>query len=166
MHKNRALLLDRDRFTFMPDLFPFLRSARDRGYRLAVLTNQAGVARGYFSQQDYQRVNAHMLGCLRREQIEIELSLCCFEHPDGVVSDLARDSFWRKPNPGMVLEVVRRLDLDPARSVFLGDAWRDMQAAQSGGIGKCLWLAPEKTEAPEGIVLVKDFAQALTALSA
>ena len=80
MHKNRALLLDRDgvinidtayvgqvdRFTFMPDLFPFLRSARDRGYRLAVLTNQAGVARGYFSQQDYQRVNAHMLGCLRR----------------------------------------------------------------------------------------------------
>jgi len=179
MNKNRALLLDRDgvvnvdcgyvgsigRFEFMPGLFVFLRAARDLGYRLAILTNQSGVARGMYSAQDHEAVTDHMLAELRREKIAIDLNLVCFEHPEGTVGVYARESFWRKPNPGMVLEAVRRLDLDPARSVFIGDNWRDMQAAQGGGIGNCLWLTREKAEARAGVRVVRDFDEALTALS-
>ncbi|MGB9151522.1 MAG: HAD family hydrolase [Alphaproteobacteria bacterium] len=175
MNKNRALLLDRDgvinldhayvgtidRFEFMPGLFPFLRAVRDLGYRIAILTNQAGVARGKYSENDYASLTAYMLAELRREQIPVELVLACFEHPDGTVPAYTRESFWRKPNPGMVLEAVRRLDLDPATSAFLGDNLRDMQAAQSGGIGHCLWLTAEKAAAPAGVTLVKDFSEAL-----
>ena len=180
MNKNRALLLDRDgvinvdhgyvgavpQFDFMPGLFPFLRAARDRGYLLAVLTNQSGVARGMFSQDDYGRVTDHMLAGLRREKIEIDLTLACFAHPQGTIAAYARESFWRKPNPGMVMEAVRKLDLDAARSAFLGDNPRDMQAAQGGGIGKCLWLTQEKPDAPMGVSAVKNYDDALKALSA
>jgi len=179
MNKNRALLLDRDgvinidtayvgqveRFTFMPDLFPFLRAVRDLGYRLAVLTNQAGVARGFYSEADYHTVTAHMLDVFRHEQIEIELTLACFEHPEGTVRPYARESFWRKPNAGMVLEAIRRLDIDPSRSAFLGDALRDMQAAQAGGIKHCLWLT-QQPKIPTGITQVSTYADALRVLSA
>ena len=174
MNNYRGLLLDRDgvinvdrgfvgsidQFDFMSGIFPFLRAARDKGYRLAILTNQSGVARGYYSVTDYERVTTHMLSELRREKIDIDLTLACFEHAEGMVPTYARDSFWRKPNPGMVLEAIRRLDLDPARSAFLGDNLRDMQAAQSGGIGQCLWLTQEKPAPPSGVTVVEDLAAA------
>lgn len=178
--KNRALLLDRDgvinvdtgyigsvdAFVFLPGLFPFLRAVQQRGYRLAVLTNQSGVARRLYGVEDYERVTAHMLKTLRREGITLDLTLACFEHPQGTVAPYARQSFWRKPNPGMVLDAVRRMNLDASRCAFLGDAERDMQAAQSGGIGQCLWLTKEKTPRIPGVVCVEDFDAALKLLGA
>jgi D-glycero-D-manno-heptose 1,7-bisphosphate phosphatase len=175
MNKNRALLLDRDgvinidhayvgaadRFEFTPGLFAFLRAARDLGYRLAILTNQSGVARGMYDEKAYAQVTAYMLTALQREQIPVELTLACFEHPEGAITAYARESFWRKPNPGMVLEAIRRLDLNPAHCAFLGDNLRDMQAAQSGGIGHCLWLTTENNGAPPGVTIVKNFPEAL-----
>ncbi|MDE1900517.1 MAG: HAD family hydrolase [Alphaproteobacteria bacterium] len=179
MTGNRALLLDRDgvinidcgyvgdvaRFEFMPGLFPFLRAVRDRGFRLAVLTNQSGVARGLYGAADHAAVTAHMLTALKREGIDIDLNLACFEHPEGTVAPYARESFWRKPHPGMVLEAVRRLDLDASRSAFLGDNLRDMQAAQGGGIGACLWLTQKKPVPPPGVRVVTGFDEALINLS-
>jgi D-glycero-D-manno-heptose 1,7-bisphosphate phosphatase len=175
MTKTRALLLDRDGiinidhgyvgkigdFEFMPGIFAFLRAARDRGYLLAILTNQAGVARGFYGVEDYHRLTAHMLKELKREGIEIDLTLACFEHSEGTVSEFTRTSFWRKPNPGMVCEAIRRLRCDPARSAFLGDALRDMQAGLAGGIGKNLWLTQDNPEMPVGVTRVKNFDEAL-----
>jgi len=180
MNKNRALLLDRDgvmnadsgyvgtidQFRFLPGLFPFLRAAQDRGYRLAILTNQSGVARGLYDESSYEKITAHMLQALRRENISIELALACFEHPEGSIAAYRRESFWRKPNGGMVLEAIRRLHCDPARSAFLGDNLRDMQAAQAGGIGKRLWLTQENPAAPAGVTIVGSYDEALIDLSA
>jgi D-glycero-D-manno-heptose 1,7-bisphosphate phosphatase len=178
MNNYRALLLDRDgvinvdkgyvgaawRFEFMPGLFPFLRALRDGGYRLAILTNQSGVARGLYTAEDYARVTAHMLAELRREKIDIDLTLACFEHGEGPVAPYARESFWRKPNPGMVMEAVRRLNLDPVRSAFLGDNLRDMEAAQAGSIQKGLWLTQENPAAPAGVHIIRTFDEALALL--
>jgi D-glycero-D-manno-heptose 1,7-bisphosphate phosphatase len=104
-----------------------------------------------------------MLKELSKENIAIDLILACFEHAEGTVQALSRASFWRKPNPGMVLEAVQRLRLDPARSAFLGDKISDMEAAKAGGIGKRLLLV-EKPEKADG-VLVKNFEDALKNLS-
>jgi D-glycero-D-manno-heptose 1,7-bisphosphate phosphatase len=180
MNKNSALLLDRDgvinadtgyvgsieRFSFLPGLFPFLRAARDLGYRLAILTNQAGVARGLYTESDFHRLTAHMLGELKREAIDIELVLACFEHAEAVVPAYARQSFWRKPLPGMVLEALRRLNADPARSAFVGDTLSDMKAAQGGGIRHCLWLTHDGSAAPVGVDPVKTYDEALVFLKA
>lgn len=174
---RRGLLLDRDgvinvdhgyvgkreQFEFIPALFPFLNAAQDLGFRLAVITNQAGVARGLYTAADYERLNAWMLAGLKRKGIEIDLVLACFEHEEGTVPAYRRQSFWRKPNPGMVMEAIVRLGLDPARSAFLGDHLRDMEAAQAAGIKTCLYLTKE-SRAPAGIVPVKDYDEALALL--
>ncbi len=176
--KRRGLLLDRDgvinvdrgyvgtreQFHFMSDVFPFLATAQDRGYRLAILTNQAGVARGYYTAQDFEALTEWMRQELSRNGIAIDLVLACYEHPEGKVPSLRRESFWRKPNPGMVLDSVQRLNLDPARSVFIGDQIRDMQAAQSAGIGACLLMNDHITEPLEGVTRVADFSEALCAM--
>jgi D-glycero-D-manno-heptose 1,7-bisphosphate phosphatase len=178
MNKNRALLLDRDGvinrdkayvgqiadFEFMPGLFPFLRAARDGGFRLAILTNQSGVARGLYTEQDYEKLTAYMLSELRREGIEIDLVLACFCHPEGTVHAYKRESFWRKPNAGMVLEAMGRMDLNGGASAFLGDSLRDLEAAQAGGIGKSLWLTVKESASPAGVIKVKDFDEALKVL--
>lgn len=180
MHKNRALLLDRDgvinvdhgyvgqawRFDFMPGIFPFLRAARDLGFRLAVFTNQSGVARGHYTAADHDEVTAHMLKELKKEGVDIDLPLVSFDHPDGTVPPYARESFWRKPNPGMALEIVRRLDLNPGRSACLGDNLRDVQAAQGAGIGTLLWLTDKADAPPQGVRTVRGFDEALAILSA
>ncbi|MDX2027529.1 MAG: HAD family hydrolase [Alphaproteobacteria bacterium] len=175
--KRRGLLLDRDgvinvdkdyvgsrdKFEFMPGIFPFLRAAQDKGFRLAILTNQSGVGRGLYTAQDFEKLMGWVLGELRREDIAVELTLACFEHKDGTIPGYSRESFWRKPNPGMVLEAVQRLNLDPARSTFLGDKLTDMQAAQAGGIGTRLFLN-SKAEKAEGAISVHNFDEALEAL--
>jgi D-glycero-D-manno-heptose 1,7-bisphosphate phosphatase len=176
--KRRALLLDRDgvvnidhgyvgkreQFEFMPGLFPFLRAVQDRGFRLAVITNQSGVARGFYTRQDYEKLTAWMRGELAKESIAIDHVFACFECEDGTDPAYSRQSFWRKPNPGMVLEAVQRMRLDPARSAFLGDHIRDMQAAEGGGIGLRLLLADHPKEKPRGVTVVKSFDEAFEAL--
>lgn len=177
---QRGLLLDRDgivnvdlgyvgtrdRFTFSLGLFPFLRAAQDRGYRLAIVTNQSGIARGMYSVDDYENLTRWMLDAFRKEGIWIELVLACFEHKGGTVEKYKRESFWRKPNPGMILEAAQRLRLDLVRSVMLGDSERDMQAALAAGVGTCLLMTGKEDQpAMPGVTVVRDFAQALMTLA-
>jgi len=176
--KQRGLLLDRDgvinvdrgyvgtreQFEFMPGLFPFLAAAQDAGFRLAILTNQSGVARGLYTVADHEKLTAWMQKELAGQGIAIDLVLACFEHPEGKVVAYARESFWRKPNPGMVLEAIQRLNLDPARSVFLGDQPRDMEAAKAGGIGMCLYLTKDDEAVPAQVRVVRNYEEALKIL--
>jgi D-glycero-D-manno-heptose 1,7-bisphosphate phosphatase len=150
--KRRGLLLDRDgvinvdhgyvakpeQFQFLPGLFPFLRAAQDMGFRLAILTNQSGVARGFYTAADYEKLMAWMRGKMAKQGISIDLALACFEHAEGTV---------------------------PARSAFLGDHLRDMQAAKAGGIGLRLLLTDHAKEKPEGVTVVRNFEEALGALA-
>jgi D-glycero-D-manno-heptose 1,7-bisphosphate phosphatase len=177
---RRALILDRDgvinvetnyvgsreKFTFTLGIFPFLREAQNLGYRLAIVTNQSGVARGLYTKGDYDDLTRWMLDAFRQEGIVIDLVLACFEYKDGTVEVFKRESFWRKPNPGMILEAAQRLGLDLGRSAFLGDQKRDMQAALQAGVGRCLLLSKE-THGNElaGVTVVPDFAQALQELT-
>ena len=145
----RALLLDRDgvvnvdhgyvvereRFTFMDGIFDLTRHAMDRGFRIAVITNQSGIARGYFTKAAFLNLSAWMCGEFQARGVELAGVFHCPYHRDGAVERYARHSFWRKPNPGMILEAALRLDLNLSRSVFLGDQPTDMQAAQAAGVG-------------------------------
>lgn len=133
-----------DRFAFKPGLFSFLRRARDCGFRLAVVTNQSGIARGYYSLRDYEALTAFMQEALAKEGIVLDLVLASFTHPEGVEESLRRVSFWRKPNPGLVLEAAQRLNLDLSRSIMIGDKESDMLAAMAAGVGKAYWFGGEK----------------------
>lgn len=160
----KALLLDRDgivnvdhgyvgdigRFTFMDGIFPLARHAVDRGFRVALITNQSGIARGYFTEAEFLDLSDWMRGMFLAQGVELAGVFHCPYHRSGKVERYARDSFWRKPNPGMILEAARRLNLDLSRSVFLGDQPTDMAAAQAAGIPRRIMLTKTGT-APENM---------------
>lgn len=171
--KSKGLLLDRDGvvnrdtgfigrkedFVFMPDLFPFLRRMRDQGYRIAIVTNQSGVARGYFSAADYNELTRWMLAELAAEGITIDLVLASFEHQDAKATVYRRGSYWRKPNPGMIFEAGLRLDLDLSRSIMIGDSARDIIAAQAAGVGQCYLLSDDAQTKMVGATSVSSLLQ-------
>lgn len=173
---HRGLLLDRDgvintengyvhsqdAFSFTPQLFPFLRAAQDNGWKLAIVTNQSGVAHAMYTKDDYHQFTNWILGQLRREGIDIASVFQCFYYKDGVLPEYSRCSFWRKPNPGMILEASARLDLDLSRSAMIGDRISDMQAATAAYVGTKLLMSQssDTTSIPTGTVIVADFAAA------
>lgn len=177
--KQKALFLDRDgvinidhnyvgtidRFELQDGIIPLMQTAQDCGYRLVVTTNQAGVARGYYTEEDFHVVTRHMLAQLAGQGIAIDVVMGCFEHPDGKVAAYTRQSYWRKPNPGMILDAAQRLDIDLARSVFIGDQITDMQAAQAAGIGKSLLLGQQVSEDMPSVIAVADLEAAVAVIN-
>ncbi|MGE0108598.1 MAG: D-glycero-alpha-D-manno-heptose-1,7-bisphosphate 7-phosphatase [Bdellovibrionales bacterium] len=152
--KKKALLLDRDgvvnvehgyvghrdRFEFMDGIFDLLHRAIDEGYYLVLVTNQAGVAKGYYKEEDFEALTAYMLQEMKKEGINFSLIQWCFEHPDSEIHRYKRLSFWRKPSAGMILEAAVKLNIDLQKSIMVGDKLTDIQAAQNAGVGTILWL--------------------------
>lgn len=138
--KPKALFLDRDGtinvdhgyvyrvedFEFIPGIFPLCARAQELGYLIIIITNQSGIARGYYTEQDYAQLTRHMLRGFEERGIRITAVLHCPElsGPD------------RKPEPGLFLAAQRRYGLDMAASLSVGDKARDVEAAQRAGCGK------------------------------
>ncbi len=152
-----ALLLDRDgvinydhgyvgtpeRFQFCDGLFDLVNRAIDCGYRIVVITNQSGIARGYYSEAEFYRLSAWMAQVFADRGAALSGVFHCPYLPGAQMPGYDRDSFWRKPNPGMILEAARSLDLDLTRSIFLGDQASDMTAAAAAGVAKRVLIRPE-----------------------
>ncbi|MBY6263293.1 HAD-IIIA family hydrolase [Azospirillum sp. 412522] len=150
-----ALLLDRDgvvnidhghavthyQFDFMDGIFDLTRKAVDLGYRVAIVTNQAGIAYGDFTEGEFLRFTDWMVEAFRLEGVDIAAVFHSPYHKDGLLQPYVRDSFWRKPSSGMILEAARRLDLDLPRSILVGDRVSDMQAAAGAGVGRKILLS-------------------------
>lgn len=150
----RALLLDRDgvvnidhgyvgtveRFEFMDGILPLARRAVDLGYRIAIATNQSGIARGRYDEAGFQALTRWMAERFAAAGAPLAAVFHCPYLQGAAVPAYDRDSVWRKPGPGMILEAQRRLGLDLARSVFLGDQPTDMAAARAAGVGLRLLL--------------------------
>jgi D-glycero-D-manno-heptose 1,7-bisphosphate phosphatase len=152
---NRAAFLDRDGvinvnhgyvhswedFQFMPDALEGMRRLQAAGFKLIVVTNQSGIARGYYSEAQYHALTARWV----REAAEvagvnIAAVYHCPHHPDGLVPELRQACGCRKPQPGMILQAQRDHDLDLPASVLFGDALTDLQAAKAAGVGRALWV--------------------------
>ena len=121
-----------------------LRALREAGFRLVVVTNQAGVARGKFSEEDVDGVHQR-IATLVDEQARrasdppaaplglIDRFYYCPYHPDATVAEYRRDHPWRKPHPGMILQAARDMGLELARSWMIGDQERDILAGKAAG---------------------------------
>lgn len=146
---NQALFLDRDgvinhdsgytsdveNFYFIDGIFDVCRAARRLGYLLIVVTNQAGIGRGYYSEKDFSVLTKWMCEQFESEGAPITDVFYCPFHPVYGIGDYKSDSFDRKPNPGMLLQAAKIYNLDLKRSVMIGDKSSDMQAALNAGVG-------------------------------
>ena len=119
------------------DLYPWsidaIRVLNRAGFRVVLVSNQSGVARGFFSEEIVSDVHRHIAGLLDAGGARIDAYYYCPHHPDGKVKDYAVACDCRKPARGMVDRAVRELAVDPARSVVVGDRWLDVELARAVG---------------------------------
>jgi len=123
-----------DQFQWMPGAREAVRWANDNGYYTFVVTNQAGVAHGYYEEDAIHRLHDWMRSELGVAGAHIDAFEHCPFHPQGVVERYKQDSKFRKPEPGMILKLQREWTTDPARSLLVGDRDSDVQAANAAGI--------------------------------
>ena len=128
-----------------------LSELREAGYRLVVVTNQGGVARGKFTEADVDAVHQRIAQLLDDEIHQpglIERFYYCPYHPQGTVAEYRRDHPWRKPNPGMILQASRDMELDLEHSWVIGDQDRDIAAGRAAGC-RTLLICPNRDAAHE-----------------
>jgi D-glycero-D-manno-heptose 1,7-bisphosphate phosphatase len=127
---------------FVDGIFELAAAFRDRGFRLAIATNQSGIGRGLYGPAEFRILMTWMLAQFRQRGLVIAGVYHAPEHPTEGLGPYRRDTGWRKPGAGMLLQAIADLDLDPARSWAIGDKPGDMTAAAAAGIGHAALLSP------------------------
>lgn len=148
MTGRRALFLDRDGVVnveknylhrqedveFVDGIFELVRTANAAGFLVVVVTNQAGIGRGYYTEADFHALSAWMSAQFLAQGARIDGVYFCPHHPVHGIGPYRRDCDSRKPAPGMLLRAARELDIDLSASVMVGDRITDMQAARAAGV--------------------------------
>jgi len=136
-----------------------LKQLKDRGYLLIVVSNQSGVARGYFTTTEVDRFNAALNQRLRGEQgTGVDAFYYCPFHPDGKVPDYTKASQLRKPEPGMVLQAAAEHGVDLRRSYLVGDKFSDIECAVRAGVKGIQVAAPDQSKHPLALFWVSGLA--------
>ncbi len=126
-----------------------IKSLRQAGYRIVLVTNQSGVARGKLTEATLKALHDRLNTLLTEKGAPLDAVYHCPYHPEGTVPEFTRDSDLRKPAPGMLLKAAGDLDLDLRRSWMVGDAARDTQAGLSAGCRTVLLDAGKPDHEPD-----------------
>ena len=138
--------VDPDRIRLAPGAAEGLRLLHHAGYHLIVISNQSGVARGYFAEQALAAVAARLRGLLAAAGVPLAAVYYCPHHPDGAVPAYAVACDCRKPAPGLILRAAYDHSIDLARSWFIGDILHDIEAGRRAGCRTVLILNGNETE--------------------
>ncbi|QGY43117.1 D-glycero-beta-D-manno-heptose 1,7-bisphosphate 7-phosphatase [Maribellus comscasis] len=147
--KNKALFLDRDGtinieknyvykiedFEFIPGIFDLISDYQKEGFLIFIVTNQSGIARGMYTEIDYEILTRWMINQFKQKGIYITKVYHCPHHPE-----ITGECNCRKPNPGMILQAIETYNISPVNSVLIGDKKRDFLAGKKAGIGKNLYI--------------------------
>jgi D-glycero-D-manno-heptose 1,7-bisphosphate phosphatase len=148
--KPKAAFLDRDgvinvdhgyvsspeQFEFIDGVFDACRHLQQQGYLLIVVTNQSGIGRGYYNEQQFHQLTDWMKAQFASHGVTLTDVFFCPHHPVNAIVPYQTDCNCRKPAPGMLLQAIQKYQIDPKLSLMLGDKKADMQAAQAAGVGR------------------------------
>ncbi len=143
MKKNKVLFLDRDGvinhdpgdytyslsdFIILPTVIPALQLAQEKGYKIILITNQGGIAKGLYTQETVEEIHAHFKNTCAQSGVFIDHIYYSIDHPE------ISNSISRKPHSLMVERAIQRFNVDTENSVMIGDRDRDVQCAEGAGV--------------------------------
>jgi D-glycero-D-manno-heptose 1,7-bisphosphate phosphatase len=157
---QRGLFLDRDGvinvdhgyvfrkqdFEFIDGIFEICQEATRHGYLIFIVTNQAGIARGYYTEEQFHELMRWVVGEFLKRNIKISQVYFCPFHPTHGKGHYKKESHFRKPAPGMLLLAADEFMVDLNASILVGDKISDMQAGIAAGVGRNLLYSPSREE--------------------
>ena len=132
-------------FEFMPGIFEISRAAKANGQLVVLVTNQSGIGRGFYTEEQFWELMTWVESRFLEEGITIDGVYPCPHSPEDSSSFSGDACDCRKPKPGLILKAGRDLDIDLEESIFIGDKESDMLAARAAGVGKYYLLGSEVT---------------------
>ncbi len=156
--KNKALFLDRDgvinldhghvykkeNFEFVEGIFDLCHYAQNKGYLIIIVTNQAGIAKGYYTEEQFLELTEWIEENFSKQGIKITKTFYCPYHKEAVIEKYRQDSFDRKPNPGMLLKAIDEFNIAADKSLMIGDKISDELAAKALRIKFKMFLKDDK----------------------
>ncbi|SET89417.1 D-glycero-beta-D-manno-heptose 1,7-bisphosphate 7-phosphatase [Thalassotalea agarivorans] len=147
---NKALFLDRDGIVnidkgyvhniadieFVEGIFALCKKAYQQGYKIIMVTNQSGIGRGYYSEDDFTALTEWIHAAFAQKGIEVSATYFCPHHPTKGKGKYLTSCECRKPAPGMLIQAKEQNNIDFLQSIYIGDKDSDMEAAQKVGIEK------------------------------
>jgi D-glycero-D-manno-heptose 1,7-bisphosphate phosphatase len=124
----------RERIRWMPNAGRAIARLNEAGYFVFLFTNQSGVARGFFTEDELNHLHDWMRAELKTLGAHIDDIRYCPHHPEGIVSGYLEDHHWRKPAPGMILDLMQHWPVRREGSFVIGDRASDIEAGQAAGL--------------------------------
>lgn len=120
---------------FINEAFQVIKTLKQMGYLIGIVTNQSGIGRGYFSQDRFIDTQNFISDRFQKENAGIDFVIACPYHKDAL-PPYNHESDYRKPNPGMILEICKHLKVDKKKSFMVGDNYTDVQCSLNAELGK------------------------------
>lgn len=159
INKEVGYLHQVEHFEYTDNCVEALKSLKSNGFSLIIVTNQAGIAKGLYSIEDYDSLTAWMVADLDRHGVNFTDILYCPHHPNGVIENFTVNCSCRKPLPGMFLKAQKSFGVDMKNSIVIGDKWTDIQAGRAAGVGRAFLVEsghPINKKACMDVEIVKD----------
>ncbi len=150
INADRGFVARREDFVWQDGIFPLVRAALAMGFVPVIVTNQSGIGRGLYTEEDYASLTRWMLERFATELAPIARVYHCPYHPEAELPQFRAVHPWRKPAPGMLLAAQEDLNLDLSASILLGDRWSDIEAGMAAGVGTIVLVGPLAAEARDG----------------
>lgn len=133
----------RDQFEFISGIFDLVANATRSGYKTFIVTNQAGIGRGYYTEQEFWTLMDWVNERFTETGGSIQQTYFCPHHPEHGIGKYRQECACRKPAPGMLLQAAHDHRIDFSRSIFLGDKKTDMDAGRAAGVATLLYMGDE-----------------------
>ena len=155
INKDTGYVSQVDDFHFLPGAIEAMQLLKKKGYLLVVVTNQSGIARGYFTEDDFMNLTEWMDWSLADRGVDLDGIYFCPHHPTEGSSQYCKPCHCRKPGPDMILDAAKFLKIDLARSYMVGDKTSDLKAAVNAGVAHKILVETGKPLTDEGHALAE-----------
>ena len=156
LNVDKAYLHKAEDVEWVPDSREAIAWLKQQGIRVAVVTNQSGVARGYFTEDTVRKLHDWMAAEIKKSGGEISAFYYCPHLPGAAVKRYDVDCDCRKPKPGMILQALADFDVRPGNAFLIGDSLRDVEAAETAGVKGFLYTGGSVLDLARMIVQNKE----------